>query len=63
MIGRGRAGADLRCLGTCQVRTGGRKRNDSDYEWTAEHRHVAGDLVFGVPGLEAYEEGGGYNSG
>jgi hypothetical protein len=63
MIGRARAGADLKCLGTCQVRTGGRKRNDSDYEWTAEHGHVAGYLVSGIPGFETYEKGGGYDSG
>jgi secondary thiamine-phosphate synthase enzyme len=50
-------------VGTCQVSTGWRERYDSDYEWTAEYRNVAGYLVFGVQRLQAHEEGCGDNSG
>jgi hypothetical protein len=49
--------------GACEIRVGRSERDDSDYEWEVEYGHVAGDMVFGVSGLEAYEEGGCDDSG
>jgi hypothetical protein len=50
-------------IGTCEIGAGGRERDDSDYEWKTEYGHVAGDMVFGVSGREAYKEGGCDDSG
>jgi hypothetical protein len=35
----------------------------SNYEWKASYRYLAGDLVFGVSGKQAFEESGCYDSG
>jgi hypothetical protein len=40
--------------GTCEICVGGCERDDSDYEWAVEYGHVAGGMVFGVSGCEAY---------
>lgn len=49
--------------GTRQERSSGRERHDSDFEWKVGDGDVAGHLVSGVSGGEAYEEGGCDDSG
>lgn len=49
--------------GTRQVCVNWCERDDSYYEWQVEHGDMAGHMVPGVQGYEAYEEGGGYHPG
>ena len=49
--------------GTCQERFSRCERHDTDHERAVGDGDMAGDLVFGVPGVEACEEGRGYDSG
>jgi hypothetical protein len=49
--------------GTCQERSSWREYHGSDYEWEVGDGDVAGDLVSGVSGGQAYEEGGCDDSG
>ena len=50
-------------VGTRQVRTRRRKRYDSYHERTTEHWHMAGYLVLGVQGYEAFKEDRGHHPG
>lgn len=50
-------------VGTCEICARGRDRDDSDYEWETGDGNVAGDMVFRVSEGEAFEAGGGYDSG
>ena len=49
--------------GTYQVLAHRRQRFGAYYGWEVESRDVAGDLVLGVSGWEAQEEGVGYDPG
>ena len=50
-------------LGTYQIGAHRRERHDPHHGREAGDGHVAGDLVFGVSGCEAYEECRCYDSG